>query len=136
MALSRSAWAVTTITGSLGCSLRSDFSKSKPLSPGKRTSETSTAGDPAPRAWRASSALAKRRTAKPASLKALSMTQRRAGSSSTTQISAAFAFMLFFQRQDDGEDGLARRACALDEAGVAVHQLLGDGEAQARAAGL
>src|SRR5262249_51226909 len=123
-------------TGRRGCSRRSDFSSSKPPSPGRRTSDTSTAGAAPVSACLTSSAEANRRTAWPASCSALSMTQRSAGSSSTTQISGVLAFMLLFQGEYHGEDGGARRAHALDEAGVAVHELLRDGEPEARAAGL
>src|SRR5512146_663495 len=64
------------------------------------------------------------------------MTQRRPGSSSTTQISDMFALMILFQWQQYGEDSLARRTRALDEAAMTVDQFLGDGEPEAGAAGL
>src|SRR5689334_6312086 len=140
-ALSRSEYAVITMTGICGwCALISE-SRLRPEPPGIRMSLTTTSGSDCPSAATASGALENDRYGIPSRAIAFSSTQRIERSSSTIHT----AFMLDLsgvraaarktrvQRQQHGETGVLGLAFAFDGAVMLGHECLGNRQSETAA---
>src|SRR3990172_7297802 len=129
-ALSRSEYAVMTMTGRRGWSRRTFSSNFMPLDPGIRTSVISTSGWPCSSAANALSACSKERGCRPPWRNARSSTQRIDASSSTSQTSSGL-FIHVLHRQEQREHRPSRAAVEFNDPAVPGRDVLRNGKSQA-----